>query len=55
MVVAIYLISYDTLVAFIDFSGNLYDVLRLVYGYTSTSAKHINKFRKKFRHVSEHT
>lgn len=50
-----FLISYDTIVAFVDDSGILYDVLRLVYGYTTTSAKHISKFRKKFRHVSEHT
>lgn len=50
-----FLISYDTLVAFIDDSGILYDVLRLVYGYTATSAKHIAKFRNKFHHVSELT
>lgn len=50
-----YLISYNTIVAFIDDSGNMYDVLRLVYGYTTTSAKHICKFRQKFSHVSEHT
>lgn len=50
-----FLISYDTLVAFIDDKDNMYDVLRLVYVYTSTSAKHIAKFRNKFRHVSEHT
>ena len=50
-----YLISYNTIVAFIDDSGNMYDVLRLVYGYTTTSAKHIAKFRNKFRHVYEHT
>ena len=50
-----FLISYNTIVAFIDDSGNMYDVLRLVYGYTSTSAKYISKFRGKFRHVSEHT
>lgn len=50
-----FLISYDTLVVFIDCSGNLYDVLRLVYGYTSTITKHISKFRNTFRHVSEHT
>lgn len=49
-----FLISYNTIVAFIDDSGNLYDVLRLVYGYTSTSAKHISKFRNKFWHVSEY-
>ena len=50
-----FLISYNTLVAFIDDNGNMYDILRLVYGYTSTSAKHIAKFRNKFRHVYEHT
>lgn len=37
--------SYNTIVAFIDVrTDTLYDVLRLVYGYTSTSAQHINKF-----------
>lgn len=50
-----FLISYNTIVAFIDDNGNMFDVLRLVYGYTVTSAKHISKFRKKFRHISEHT
>lgn len=50
-----FLISYNTIVAFIDYSGNMFDVLRLVYGYTATSTTHINKFRNKFRHVSEHT
>lgn len=50
-----FLVSYATIVAFIDDRGNMYDVLRLVYGYTATSAKHIAKFRNKFRHVSEHT
>ena len=50
-----YLISYNTIVAFIDDSGNMFDVLRLVYGYTTTSAKHISKFRSMFSHVSEHT
>lgn len=33
-----FLVSYETIVA----------------GYTATSAKHIAKFRNKFRHVSEH-
>ena len=38
--------SYDTLVACIEKStGTLADVLRLVYGYTLTSAQHIAKFR----------
>ena len=37
--------SYDTIVAFIDpTTDTLYDVLRLVYSYTSTSAQHIAKF-----------
>ena len=37
--------SYNTLVAFIDKNTDtLYDVLRLVYGYTATSSKHIAKF-----------
>ena len=37
--------SYNTMIAFIDKSTDtLYDVLRYVYGYTSTSAQHIAKF-----------
>lgn len=50
-----FLVSCETIVAFVDDNDNIYDVSRLVYGYTKTSAKHISKFRKKFRHVSEHT
>lgn len=50
-----FLISYNTIVAFVDDSGNLYDVLRLVYGYTATSTMHITRFKNKFRNVSEHT
>ena len=39
--------SYGTLIAII--SGNtLYDFLRYVYGYTSTSAQHIAKFRSDY-------
>lgn len=39
--------SYDTIVALLDKrTGILYDVLRLVYGYTSTSSQHIAKFRR---------
>lgn len=49
------LISYHTLIAFINKeNGVLYDVLRYVYGYTSTSAKHISKFRR-FKHNKELT
>lgn len=51
----VFLVSYNTMVAFIDYNGNLYDVLRLVHGYTTTPAKHIAKFRNQFSHVSEHT
>lgn len=37
--------SYDTIIAVIDrTTDTLYDFLRYVYGYTSTSAKHIAKF-----------
>lgn len=50
-----FLVSYETIVAFVDDNNNMFDVSRLVYGYTSTIAKHISKFRNKFRHVSEHT
>lgn len=38
--------SYNTIVAIIPkFTHELYDILRLMYGYTSTSAQHISKFR----------
>ena len=37
--------SYNTLVACYDHeTGKVYDFLRMVYGYTSTSAQHISKF-----------
>ena len=37
--------SYDTIIAVIDHTTDtLYDFLRYVYGYTSTSAQHIAKF-----------
>lgn len=41
--------SYNTVVAIIDKSTDTcYDFLRLVYGYTSTSAQHISKFEKDY-------
>ena len=41
----IVLISYTAIVAFIDKQEHVaYDILRLIYGYTSTSAQHIAKF-----------
>lgn len=40
-----FLCSYQTIVAFIEKETDIcYDVLRLVYGYTATSAKHISAF-----------
>lgn len=45
----IYLRSYNTIIAFIDKEdGRLYDVLRLVYGFTATSAQHIAKFKQDY-------
>ena len=42
--------SYNTEVAIFDLRTNtLYDALRMVYGYTSTSAQHIAKFRNVMR------
>ena len=41
--------SYRTIVAAIDVrTDTLYDFLRYVYGYTSTSAQHISKFDKDY-------
>lgn len=40
--------SYNTFVAFITPNGDFVDVLRLVYGYTATSAKHIRKFENDY-------
>lgn len=40
------LVSYRTIVAVINKATDVcYDVLRMVYGYTATSAQHIAKFR----------
>ena len=41
------LVSYGTPIAvFAPEDGSLYDCLRVVYGYTATSAQHISKFEK---------
>ena len=41
------LVSYGTPIAlFTADDGALYDCLRVVYGYTATSSKHISKFEK---------
>ena len=39
------LVSYDTPIA-VYTDGELYDCLRVVYGYTATSAQYISKFEK---------
>lgn len=40
------LVSYGTPIALYGRDGSLYDCLRVVYGYTATSAQHISKFKK---------
>lgn len=48
----VFLKSYNTIVAFFDYYNYiLYDVLRYEYGYTSTSAQHISKFRNEMRYA----
>lgn len=43
----IFLKSYNTIIAVIDKrTDTLYDLLRFLYGYTSTSAQHIAKFNR---------
>ena len=44
-----FLMSYTTIVAVIEKSTDtLVDMLRMVYGYTATSAQHIAKFGKEY-------
>ena len=45
--------SYNTIIAAADADGNLYDFLRYVYGYTSTSAHHIAKFWHDYAYKGE--
>ena len=40
------LVSYGTPIAVCTLEGSFYDCLRVVYGYTATSAQHISKFKK---------
>lgn len=43
----IVLVSYETPVAvYTSCDETLYDCLRVVYGYTATSAQHISRFKK---------
>ena len=42
--------SYNTIVAYINkHTREFFDILRYVYGYTSTSAQHISKFRNDYQ------
>lgn len=48
--------SYITVVAVIDkCTGSTWDVLRMVYGYTSTSAQHIAKFTADYGNGKRYT
>lgn len=48
--------SYATIIAVIDKETDIcYDFLRLVYGYTATSAQHIRKFMNKYGIVRKKT
>ena len=48
--------SCNTVVAVIDKStGSTWDVLRMVYGYTVTSAQHIAKFTKDYGNGKRYT
>ena len=48
--------SYNTVVAVIDKqTGYTWDVLRMVYGYTATSAQHIAKFSKDYGNGKRYT
>lgn len=47
--------SYNTIIAIIDANGNLYDFLRMVYGYTPTSAQHISKFARDYGATKRYT
>ena len=46
--------SYDTFIACINKNTDtLYDVLRIVYGYTATSCQHISKFAHDYKSPSD--
>ena len=48
--------SYNTVVAVIDkYTGSTWDVLRMVYGYTATSAQHIAKFSDDYGNGKRYT
>ena len=48
--------SYNTIVAVVEKSTGIYwDVLRMVYGYTATSAQHIAKFSNDYGNGKRYT
>ena len=48
--------SYNTIVAVVEKStGSTWDVLRMVYGYTATSAQHIAKFTADYGNGKRYT
>lgn len=48
--------SFATVVAFIRKSdGECFDILRIVYGYSATSAQHIAKFKRDYHAASTQT
>ena len=48
--------SYRTLIAVVEKStGNCYDILRVAYGYTATSAQHIAKFSNDYGNGKRYT
>lgn len=47
--------SYATIIAFIDIEKRAFiDVLRFVYGYTSTSNQHMSKFKRLFDYAYDY-
>lgn len=48
--------SYNTLIAFMPINtGRVIDVLRYVYGYTATSAKHVSAFTEQLHATERYT
>lgn len=48
--------SYNTIVAVMNkWSNEMVDVLRMVYGYTATSAQHIAKFANDYHETKRYT
>jgi len=51
-----FLRSYNTIIAVMyKWTGECFDVLRMVYGYTATSAQHIAKFARDYHETNRYT